>query len=162
MEKRELTIRRARPEDFLKVDELKAVLLQDHAQHRPDLLQSEGSGYSLEEYREFLAEEDNIALLAEVDGEIAGLCFTIRKDEPEGPVFKARRAYRVEDLAVFPQYRRQGVASALLEETRRITEVLGADYLKLQVWEFNEGARALYEKAGFTTRARNLEYRFPR
>ena len=106
MDKEELVIRRARPEDFPQVDELKAVLLQYHALHRPDLIQGEGAGHSREEYEMFLAEEDNIALIAEVGGETAGLCFTIRKDEPDGPVFKARRAYWVEDLAVFPQYRR--------------------------------------------------------
>lgn len=49
------------------------------------------------------------------------------------------------NLAVDPAYRRQGAASALLEELARVTR--GAIFL--EVAEPNENAIALYRKAGF-------------
>jgi ribosomal-protein-alanine N-acetyltransferase len=55
----------------------------------------------------------------------------------------------INNLAVLPMYRRQGVASAILmrvfDEARR----LGAKRTMLEVRRSNEGARHLYERFGF-------------
>jgi [ribosomal protein S18]-alanine N-acetyltransferase len=56
----------------------------------------------------------------------------------------------INNLAVLPEYRRHGVASALL--TRALAEgaVLGARRATLEVRRSNDAARLLYERFGFT------------
>ena len=56
----------------------------------------------------------------------------------------------INNLAVLPEYRRHGVASALL--TRALAEgaALGARRATLEVRRSNDAARLLYERFGFT------------
>jgi GNAT superfamily N-acetyltransferase len=53
-------------------------------------------------------------------------------------------------MATLPPYRRHGVAAAVLHALAREAADLGATHLYLQVERDNDGARALYERAGFT------------
>jgi ribosomal-protein-alanine N-acetyltransferase len=53
------------------------------------------------------------------------------------------------NLAVHPQYRRQGVARALLEESLSRARALGAAVAWLEVRPSNQPAQALYESFGF-------------
>lgn len=53
-------------------------------------------------------------------------------------------------LAVAPDARRQGVGRALVEAAAALLVQLGAATLFLEVSRDNPGARALYEKQGFT------------
>ncbi len=69
-----LSIRDAGPADFPQVERLIRMDLQYHAEHRPDLFHADGFGYGWEEFERLLADPGRIALLAEVDGETAGLC----------------------------------------------------------------------------------------
>lgn len=53
------------------------------------------------------------------------------------------------NLAVWPQFRRRGVASALIEALEVEAVKLGLVFLTLEVREGNAPAIALYESAGF-------------
>ena len=55
----------------------------------------------------------------------------------------------IDNVAVFPQYRRQGVASALLRELTAYGEREGMAFLTLEVRPSNQAALALYESHGF-------------
>lgn len=50
---------------------------------------------------------------------------------------------------VHPDFRRRGVAKALMAETEKRAKALGAERLSLTVWRFNESAQALYESLGY-------------
>lgn len=54
---------------------------------------------------------------------------------------------QITNIAVLPEYRRQGVASKLLEHL--VNECRELSQLVLEVRESNSGALALYEKYGF-------------
>lgn len=54
------------------------------------------------------------------------------------------------NVAVAPEFRRRGVASALLTALKREASLRGARRVTLEVRLSNTGARALYEKEGFT------------
>ena len=59
----------------------------------------------------------------------------------------------INNLAVLPEHRRSGVASALIEHVLKEGGARGAHRATLEVRRSNEPARKLYEKFGFTALA---------
>ena len=55
----------------------------------------------------------------------------------------------VTNVAVFPEYRGQGVGHALVENAIAVGKELGLEYITLEVRESNLTAQRLYEKCGF-------------
>ena len=78
-------------------------------------------------------------LVALMNGEVAGF---IGVDEISGEAF-------IDDLAVFPQHRRQGIASALLARAETGAILRGCEKIHLECRESNEAALRLYEKRGY-------------
>lgn len=150
------TIRPAVAEDFPMVEELEHILFRLHASRRPDLFQDEDPGYRREWYESFLA-GDNIALVAEVDGQGAGMCLAKVLTPPEGGVLRPVRECKIDDLAVLPAFRRRGIATALMEETRRQAKARDCKFCQLNVWTLDQEAAQLYEKLGFVPRKSTLE-----
>ncbi len=82
-------------------------------------------------------------------------CFLVyvgpSKEKKEGEIFGylviAEDGHLI-SLAVHPRHRRKGVATALIEKTKRI---LPGKKLWAEVRQTNEGARVFYEKLGFQT-----------
>ncbi len=88
-------------------------------------------------------------LVAERDGLIVG---TVTICPPGSSVAEIGRAGEVEFrfLAVDPVAWRSGVADALIEACDDHARATGAQSLTISVRDINHGARALYEKRGFT------------
>ncbi len=84
-------------------------------------------------------------LLAWSEGRVAGFstCFI------GFSTFAARPLLNVHDLAVAPDFRRRGVARALLTRAEELARSKGCVKLSLEVLEDNAGARDLYESFGF-------------
>ncbi len=59
----------------------------------------------------------------------------------------------MEAMAVAEEYRRKGIATALLEKLFAAFRQRGIDYVSLAVPAEEAGARRLYEKMGFEPRA---------
>lgn len=55
----------------------------------------------------------------------------------------------ITNVAVNPSYRRQGVATKLIELLVEISRAENAEFITLEVRENNASAQALYEKQGF-------------
>ena len=55
----------------------------------------------------------------------------------------------ITNVAVAPDYRRQGVATQLIERLVEISRAEKAEFITLEVRENNTSAQALYEKQGF-------------
>jgi ribosomal protein S18 acetylase RimI-like enzyme len=84
-----------------------------------------------------------MVLLAESDGRAAGYLSAVW----------AGRTLLIEEVAVMPPSRRQGIARALLS-----TALRDASSAVLSVAESNVAGRALYESLGFTRSARHVVY----
>lgn len=97
-----------------------------------------------EHLRKLLADEKFIALTAHVDGELAGAiaAYELVKFEAE------RSEIYIYDLAVLEQYRRQGVATALIEAVQSIAQDKGAWVIFVQADPPDAPAVALYDKIG--------------
>ncbi len=92
----------------------------------------------------WLANPHHVAVLAEVDGAAVGALagYILPKFE------QARSELYIYDLAVLESHRRMGVATALIEETRRIARDTGAwtVFVQADIIPEDEPARALYRK----------------
>lgn len=95
---------------------------------------------------EQLARRDTILLLVEARNEVIGALasYVLPKFE------QARSEVYIYDLAVAKPWRRCGVATALIDETRRIAREIGAwvIYVQADTLPEDEPARALYGKLG--------------
>lgn len=105
--------------------------------------------WSRQIFEEALMNKNTSSLLALAeDGSVLGyLLFTAVLDEGD-----------VDNIAVAPAARRQGIASALLEEFRRYGRKHGLANLFLEVRPSNTGAAALYEKLGYREAGRRKNY----
>ncbi len=59
----------------------------------------------------------------------------------------------IQRIAVFPEYRRRGIAGKLMDAMVDHARSMGASCLSLEVRESNTGARNLYETYGFSQEA---------
>lgn len=94
--------------------------------------------------QKLLSDRKFIALVADVGGEMAGAlaAYELVKYEAE------RSEIYIYDLAVLEEYRRQGVATALIEALKPIAEESGAWVIYVQADPPDAPAVALYDKLG--------------
>lgn len=98
---------------------------------------------------EMLANENTANLAAQgADGTVLGyISFTIILDEGG-----------INNIAVRPSCRRQGIASALLAAARRTAEERRLAFLTLEVRASNQAARTLYASQGYQEAGRRKNY----
>lgn len=103
-----------------------------------------GPGPSEGHLRKLLADEKFIALTAHIDGEMVGALagYELVKFEAD------RSEIYIYDLAVREEYRRRGVATALIEALKPIARERGAWVIYVQADPPDAPAVALYDKLG--------------
>lgn len=78
-----------------------------------------------------------------------------------GMMFVLDEGY-ISNVAVSPDYRRQGIADALIDELISRAKMFELSFVTLEVRDSNQSARALYEKHGFRdVGLRKNYYNFP-
>jgi len=94
--------------------------------------------------QQLLGSDYFIALAALKDGEVVGglAAYELRKFEQE------RSEIYIYDLAVAAAHRRKGIATALIEELRKLAAARGAYVVFVQADSGDEPAIALYSKLG--------------
>ena len=86
------------------------------------------------------------ALVAERDGEVAGFALFFTNYS----TFLTQPGIHLEDLFVWPEYRHQGIATALLSRLASLARERQAGRLEWSVLDWNQSAIAFYEKIGAT------------
>jgi len=130
----------------------KASIVPAEEGHLPALAELERQCFSTPaseaKLREKLALESNHTYTALLGDTIAGF---IGVDEIAGEAF-------VDDLAVFPLYRRRGIASALLARAETGAILRGCEKLHIECREGNAAALALYGARGYQRVGRRRGY----
>ena len=96
-----------------------------------------------------IARAGPLFVVARCDGAFVGHARMELLGEPANAFKRARRLLHVHEMGVCPAHRRQGVGRALLGAARALAAEHGADGMSLDVYAFNDEARALYEREGF-------------
>ena len=107
--------------------------------------------------REIFSDPRKKIVVAEKDGSICGFAVLNHVNRPENPFMFERDFLDVDEFGVDEASRRQGAASAMIRFIRDYAKEQGFRRLELNMWEFNRGALAFYEAAGFTTYRRYME-----
>lgn len=155
--KMEITVRKAKRSELEQINQLRKTVNTLHVNGRPDIFR-EGFCEQLQQHVYACFEEEEFDVLAAaMAGEICGYAIVKYVEKPLSPYNNARRIYQVEEFGVAEQARRRGVATALMDYMRQDAIAKGYDRIELDVWEFNENARAFYEAVGFQTYRRYLE-----
>jgi diamine N-acetyltransferase len=94
--------------------------------------------------------------VADDDGKIVGLLWGILRAAPDTPFHVPRRYLLVDMLGVTEAYRGKGVGRALMEHAETWAKAQGVTEVELSVWEFNESARAMYDKLGYKDIVRRM------
>jgi GNAT superfamily N-acetyltransferase len=105
--------------------------------------------------RQAIESHDACVLVADDDGELVGIC-TVYQD-----LHSVRYGYRawVEDLAVDPERRSQGVGKALLDAAKGWARERGATHLELDSALTRPDAHRFYEREGSQYKAYSFGWR---
>jgi ribosomal protein S18 acetylase RimI-like enzyme len=98
---------------------------------------------------EILAKPETLVFIAELAGAPAGYAYAEVARLPDRPMHRAYDMVYLHHISVRPATRRQGVGEALLAAVRNAGKAVGIDLVALDVWAFNEPARAFFRKQGF-------------
>ncbi len=150
-------IRPARPDEHAALCVLFAELDRFHREARPDIfVEPEGPARSPELIAGLIEGPGSTILVADDGGVLAGLATLVERTIPSNPVRPERRIAEIDNLVVMPGHRRRGIAGLLLRHAEDWARSRGVTSLELGVWEFNAGAVACYEAAGFVPTTRRL------
>ena len=83
-------------------------------------------------------------LLAEIDGEFAGMCLFF----PSFSTWRGQKGAYIQDIAVEERFRGAGIGVALLRHTAAHVRARGGTYLRLSVEAKNVSAQHFYQRMG--------------
>ena len=112
-------------------------------------LSSNATAPTFEEMEKLLADENYHLLIAEIDGEIAGMLSLVIVNIPTG------RKTWIEDVVVDEAMRGRSLGRLLVEKAVAHAHTLGPGSLMLTSRPSREAANALYRSCGFTFKETN-------
>ena len=151
------TVRFAREDELQQVNVLRKQVNDLHVAGKPDVFKP---GFS-DELRDYLfaiwEDPQKEIVVAELNGEICGFAILNHIIRPENPFMVERNYLDIDEFGVDEEYRRQGIATAMIRFICDFAREKGFRRIELNMWEFNHDALAFYEAAGFTTYRRYME-----
>ncbi len=153
----DLSIRSVTREDYDELGKIFAQVDALHCEALPQVFQKpDGPARSGEYINTIISNENMVLFVAESDGQIVGLVQAYIREAPDISLFVPRRYAVIDNVAVAEEFRRLGVGQALIERAERWAKDKKADQIELNVWEFNAGAIAFYDKLGYETARRTM------
>lgn len=155
--KAQVTVRFAREEELVRVNELRRQVNDVHVAGKPEVFKP-GFGAELRDHiRTIWNDPRQEIAVAEVNGAVCGFAVLNHITRPENPFMFERDFLDVDEFCVDRNCRRQGIGDAMVRFIREYANEQGFRRLELNMWEFNRGALAFYESAGFSTYRRYME-----
>lgn len=92
-------------------------------------------------------QESSVFLVAENQGQL--VAFIVATVEQEIPIYRTKEFAFIHDLWVEPEYRQQGIAKQIVEQTIQRFRQIGVEQIRLDTATANEAARKLFTSCGF-------------
>ena len=145
-----MIIRKAIYDDVKKLNELLTLLIQDEKQYDEGI---NDNFVVTNMYENYIEDKTKLILVAEEDNKIVGYLYG--KLEESDETYKYKVAI-LDALYVINEYRKKGIASALINEFKNWTKLNNVDLLKVNVCSKNIKAKKLYEKHNFIMHSETL------
>ena len=154
-----MNIRKANTKDIPHIKELLQQVLEIHANIRPDIFIPGTTKYTEKELEDILSDENRPIYVA-TSGEdtCIGYAFCILKNQPFSNNMVPFKSLFIDDLCVDLNVRGQHIGEKLIEYVKEEAKKMGCYEVTLNVWAGNTSAEKFYEKMGFQTKERQLEY----
>jgi diamine N-acetyltransferase len=127
-----------------------------HSDSLPGLFRRQIPSPRDQAFLQSLLETEQSAVLIADAGEVVGFVHVLLRTSPSFPIFVQQTRGVVESIYVAAAWRRRGFARELLRAAERWARERGAVGIDLNVYEFNEQARALFTAMGYSTLSRRL------
>ena len=138
-------------EEAKECDKLLTLLIQDEKKYN----ENTKDDYKLDNWYPNLIDKDNNQLfIAVYNNEIVGYAYVKIITTSDSPEIYTEAS--ISGIYVKENYRRQGIATKLINEAKKWCINKGVSYLKLNVLEGNRTALNLYKKLGFNDFSRVL------
>ncbi len=152
-----MEIRFAKKNELEEVNRIRKQVSDLHSKGRPDIFYPEFEGEIVNCIYDIFEDETKKIIVALENGEICGMAVIQEIHKAAGVYQKARDYIEVDQFGVNDTFRRQGVATKLVDFIKEYASKKGFPKLELNMWEFNQDALAFYEAVGFTTYRRYME-----
>ena len=150
-------IRFAKETELEEINKLRKQVNDLHVKGKPEIFKA---GFS-EELKNYVYDvfynERNKIVVCDCDGIIAGYAILNHISKPESPFSYARDFLDIDEFCVDVHYRRQGIATQMIQYIQDYAKNEDFTRIELNMWEFNQEALAFYESIGFTTYRRYME-----
>jgi diamine N-acetyltransferase len=152
-----VTVREATEADAGSISLLNTDVQAAHASAVPWLFKPAGPDtFSPDVVASLLDELGNLVFIAEVESSPAGYVYAEIIDRAETSFNYAYQMIYIHHVSVRPTLRRQGVGRALLEAVQAEANKRDIRMISLDVWTFNDAARAFFSRSGFTAHSERL------
>ena len=150
-------IRAATANDIPNLAALQVEINDFHVAALPHIFRRVGADAQTEAFlRPLVYGEGTYLFVAEESGHLAGYVALRLVDAPDTPIHVPRRWVSIDTVVVAQACRRRGVGAMLVEHVHSWAKDRGVDYVDLTVFEFNDAAKAFYEKLGYFTVSRRM------
>jgi diamine N-acetyltransferase len=146
-----MKIRLATIADISALATLQQSVQEMHAEAFPERFRRNVPAETMERaIRDMLQTPSSYWLVAEDEQPIAYLNAEFRERD-ESWCAVAQRVCYLAGIAVAPNFRRRGIARALVAELKREADARGVAAIELDVWAFNDEAQHVFSSLGFRT-----------
>jgi GNAT superfamily N-acetyltransferase len=152
-----LSIRPAVSADYDTICELAELLDAPHRDALPErFCRPEGPMRRRDFTERLIADHETFLRIAELDGRAAGIINAGIEKMPDYPQKRPIRSVLVRGIVVRPEFRRRGIATALMNTLTEWAQARGAVEIQMNVYEFNQPAAAFFARLGYLPLSRRL------
>ena len=144
-------------EELERVNLIRKQVSDLHSKGRPDIFYPDFKGEICNCIYDISNDETKKIIVAVEKAEICGMAIIQEIRKPAGVYQRALDYIEIDQFGVENTFRRQGVATKLVEFIKEYARMKGFPKLELNMWEFNQDALAFYEAVGFNTYRRYME-----
>ena len=109
-----------------------------------------------DEFKTELSNSNNIYLVAELENEIVGICFSNIKEISNNKIMKDRKFLHIENICIGKKHQKKGIGKKLYNQIIQLAKEKNIKNIELMVWEFNENAIKFYKNLGMSIK--NLKF----
>ena len=153
----EIHVRLATTNDYDNVCELYDEVDAFHRDNLPHIFQKpDGPAREKDYYLGLIADENVGFFVAEVDKKLVGFTHILLRDTPVFPILIHRHYAVIDGIVIKLEFQDRGLGRKLMEKATEWAITKGAEFIELNVYEFNQNAISFYERIGYQTSSRKM------